>query len=181
MRKYNAETGRKETAKIVHILLAVFGLLCLLLAACGEAPAAAPTEKQQAAPSSAAPKTTAAAKTTAAEPGTLSPDLAGADAPKAVIDPALTGKWGFHVKQSEDFEVDIVWTFNADGTGSMYSQGITIPIVSYVATQTAYTEYPEDGYLITVYWGEMKETMGDTVITTTMDPTEYGYLFHDGL
>ena len=96
------------------------------------------------------------------------------EAPLAVIDPELTGVWGFH---DEQYGTDLVWTFNEDGTGSYYANGMEMPIRSYVATTEPFTEYEEDGFLITVYYGEITQTFGDTVITTYMEePVEYGYI-----
>ena len=98
-----------------------------------------------------------------------------AGVPQAAINPSLTGKWGFH-RSNPNYDVDMVWTFYADGTGDMYANGMHMPIVSYVATETSFTEYPEDGYLLTVYWGEITETIGDTTHTIQLEPMEYGYL-----
>ena len=97
------------------------------------------------------------------------------DFPEPVVDPALVGTWGFHDKTTD---VDIVWTFNADGTGSYYANGYEMPIASYVATKEPYTEYEEDGFLITVYYGEMTTTMGNETVSVTLDPMEYGYLIN---
>ncbi len=96
------------------------------------------------------------------------------EAPLAVIDPELTGVWRFH---DELYGIDLVWTFNEDGTGSYYANDMEMPIRSYVATTEPFTEYEEDGFLITVYYGEITQTFGDTVITTYMEePVEYGYI-----
>ena len=42
--------------------------------------------------------------------------------PDAVVNPALIGTWGFHDAQTD---VDITYTFNADGTGNYYGNGMT--------------------------------------------------------
>ncbi|MBQ7058856.1 MAG: zinc-ribbon domain-containing protein [Firmicutes bacterium] len=97
------------------------------------------------------------------------------DFPAPVVDPALVGTWGLHDKTTD---VDIVWTFNADGTGSYYANGYEMPIASYIATNEPYTQYEEDGFLITVYYGEMTTTMGNETVSVTLDPMEYGYLIN---
>ena len=95
------------------------------------------------------------------------------DIPAAVVDPALTGTWGFH---QPEYDLDLVFTFNADGTGYYYMNGMNMPIVSYVSTTEPYiTEYEEEGTLLTIYYGEMTETMGDSTYTISLDPIEYGY------
>lgn len=98
------------------------------------------------------------------------------NAPAAVIDPALTGTWGFHDASTD---VDIVFTFNADGTGNYYANGVDVPIDSYVATKEMFTEYEEDGYLITVYYGSFQGEDENGTFSITLDPIEYGYLIQD--
>lgn len=93
--------------------------------------------------------------------------------PEAVVNPALVGSWGFH---DEQFDMDVVWTFEADGTGNLYNNGMDMPFVSYVATTEPFSEYEEDGFRLTVYWGESTVTMGDTTVSFSMDPVSYGYI-----
>lgn len=92
--------------------------------------------------------------------------------PDPVINPALIGQWGWH---SNTTEAEMFFRFEADGTGLYAANGIEMPIASYVATQEPYTQYPEDGFLLTVYFGEMTMTFGDESFTITMSPMEYGY------
>ena len=94
------------------------------------------------------------------------------DIPAPVIDPALTGQWGYH----DEYGVEIVFRFEEEGTGYYFANGMNLPIASYVATTEPYTEYEEDGYLITVYFGEATFVFGDESITITMSPMEYGYI-----
>ncbi len=92
--------------------------------------------------------------------------------PPAVINPALTGQWRFHY---DTYDIDTIFRFNADGTGLYTANGMDIPIVSYIATTEPYTEYPEDGSLITVYFGEVVMEFEDETYTMTLPPIEYGY------
>ncbi|MBR5344879.1 MAG: hypothetical protein IK127_03560 [Clostridia bacterium] len=92
--------------------------------------------------------------------------------PPAVIDPALTGQWGYH---DDVYGVETVFRFNADGTGLYYANGMEMPIVSYVATRDPYTQYPEDGFLITVYYGEIVMEFEDESFSMSLPPMEYGY------
>ena len=106
----------------------------------------------------------------ATEAPTLPPDV-----PQAVVDPALVGTW-VNRWMAADGEVETIWIFNADGTGTMLgANGYEYNILSYVATTTPYTQYPEDGFLLTVYWAEITEVVGGETITIDLDPVEYGY------
>ena len=181
----NARTdlqGRKRNARnrIPAVLLCLVIVAGLFLAGCSalkEAPdSSKKTESSEAESSRKTSDSRKESEETSGENSKPVPDTGEqtqTDVPKAQIDPALTGKWGYHDKATD---VDLVWEFKADGTGSYYGNGMTLPIASYVATKTPFTQYSEDGFLLTVYWAEITETMGDTVVTTQMDPTEYGYI-----
>ncbi|MBR3393230.1 MAG: zinc-ribbon domain-containing protein [Firmicutes bacterium] len=93
--------------------------------------------------------------------------------PDAVVNPALIGTWGFHDAQTD---VDITYTFNADGTGNYYGNGMDVPIVSYVATDEPFTEYPEDGNLLVVYFGEMVVETEEGTTSISLGAVEYGYV-----
>lgn len=160
-------------------------LLLGLLSGCGsntakptqaKATAAAPSAKETAVPAATSP-----AETTASLPADGRSDSGseasetpsgGSAAINAVIDPALTGSWRL---QGMDPGTEYGWDFYADGSGRMLGGGMEIPIDYYIAAKEAYTEYPEDGLLLTVVFGEMKEVIGDSVTTMQMDPMEYGY------
>ncbi len=181
-------TEKKCRGIRVRAVLAMLAVTaCFLMSACsalqessgsGKKPESSRKETSSSASSGKEESVESTSQTSKEEPaGSFPEEQAGADVPKSVIDPALTGKWGLHNKETD---VDLVWEFKADGTGSYYANGYELPIASYVATKTPFTQYPEDGCLITVYWAEITETFGNTTTTTSMDPTEYGYLFVDG-
>ena len=179
MKQQTERNGRKKRRGRLSILLMSLLSLCLALGACGGLENI-PTKLQAEDGETRAPRTTkvhsegtaATSTQTKAQDQTAAPAASSAF-PAAVVDPRLTGTWEYHESVTD---VDLVWTFNKDGTGTYYANGMTLPIASYVATTEPFTEYPEDGLLITVYYAEMTETFGDTVVTTQMDPVEYGYL-----
>lgn len=180
MKQQTERNGRKKRRGRLSILLMGLLALCLALGACAGLESI-PTKSQTEDGETRAPRTTkaqsAAETATKAQAPTKNQNQSAQATesafPAAVIDPRLTGTWEYHESVTD---VDLVWTFNKDGTGTYYANGMTLPIASYVATTEPFTEYPEDGLLITVYYAEMTETFGDTVVTTQMDPVEYGYL-----
>ncbi len=88
-----------------------------------------------------------------------------------VINPALIGQWHYE----DMYGAEIIFRFNEDGTGLYYANGMDMPIISYVATQEPFTQYEEDGFLITIYFGEAILEYDDETMTLTLPPMEYGY------
>ena len=180
MKTYGKQTKRRSGVR--WVLASAVLALALTVSACGGPSAPAQSSDRSQTTKSAAAQTPAASSPAAAQNTAESTqnrdDQAPANVPQAVIDKALTGRWEYSYQlQGNDFVTR--WVFNEDGTGSFYSNGMEMPIVSYVATRTPFTQYPEDGFLLTVYWGPVTQTFGDVVSTVEIDPTEYGYLFHD--
>ena len=92
--------------------------------------------------------------------------------PEAVFDPALVGTWSFH---DEITDSDIVWVFNADGTGSYDMNGVLVPINSIVMTDEPYSEKAEDGVRVTVYFGEYTYAYEGESYTLQIGPMDYGF------